>query len=205
MWLIRKIWNGVLCMFFLFIFAASVTEALHGGLTFLNSLLAIVSFFIASLLVCNLYPRHMLADNARQSIKRTFATTFILWMSSTLLYIVYHIIIIDKPLGAVAFLVFIVCSGWLWKRWWKWRWKSHHDAMGLANVEHMPQWGVEEWNREFRYARQRYDTTTDANQKVERSLDVLALIGVARQYGFVQERQGESFETLHFVKLDKKE
>ena len=75
--------------------------------------------------------------------------------------------------------------------------------MGLGDQKQMAHWGPEQWDRELKYARQRLDLAVGENEKRERSLDILALLDVARRHGFVQE--GEGFETLHFVKIGEKE
>ncbi len=107
-------------------------------------------------------------------------------------------------IGVAAVLVFALVFRWYWKTWWKKFWKLHHDKMGLADVEQLAHWNAEDFDREFKYFRQRFERTTDENQKHERSLDILALIDVARHHGFAQVRDGEDFETLHFVKIGKK-
>ena len=102
-------------LFLSFLCMASVIGALQGEHRFLNSLFAIVGFFGAALFGCNLYPRHMLAEDAPQSIGKMFGVVFALWLAWVLLYVVHGIFVINKagwlfwilfPLAALATFLF---------------------------------------------------------------------------------------------------
>src|SRR6266446_6864251 len=82
---------------------------------------------------------------------------------------------------------------------WKQVWKFWHKSLGLADIKQISHWGPEEFDRWYKYECRRVDLAASENQKRERSLDILALINVAKHHGFVLTRQGESFDTLHFV------
>lgn len=83
-------------------------------------------------------------------------------------------------------------------------WKLWHKSLGLADIKQISRWGPKEFDREYKYARRRFDLATSENKKRERSLDILALVDVARHHGFVLTREGDSFDTLHFVKASEK-
>jgi hypothetical protein len=156
----------------------------HGEHSLLNSLFAIVGFFGAGLFACNLYPRHVRTEDAKQSIGKMVVVALTFWLVAALSYLVYGIFIYSKTLAAIAVLLLAVSIRWHWKSWWKKFWKSHHDSMGLADLEQMPRWGAEDFTREFEYARQRFELASDENQKKERMLDMVAVHRTAVEYGF---------------------
>ena len=89
-------------------------------------------------------------------------------------------------------VIVILAIRWCWKQVWK----LWHKSFGLADIKQISRWGPEEFDREYKYARRRFDLATSENQKRERSLDILALVDVAKHHGFVLTRQGESFEAV---------
>ncbi|MGB8536743.1 MAG: hypothetical protein WCD57_10050 [Acidobacteriaceae bacterium] len=195
----NKIYSGILLVFFSLLCSTGVSGALHGEHSLLNSLFAIVGFFGAGLVACNLYPRHVRTEDAKQSIGNMFAVVLTFWLVTVLSYLVYGIFVYSKTLAVVAVLLLAVTFRWYWKSWWKKFWKSHHDSMGLADLEQVPHWGVEDFTREFEYARQRFELATDENQKKERLLDMFAVHRAAKHYGFALESEAT------FVGEDRKE
>jgi hypothetical protein len=100
--------------------------------------------------------------------------------------------IIEVLIGTV---IVILAIRWCWKQVWKF-W---HKSLGLADIKQISHWGPEEFDRHYKYACRRFDLATSEKQKKERSEEILALMDVARHHGFVLRREGESFDTLHFV------
>jgi len=96
-------------------------------------------------------------------------------------------------LTCTVIVILTIC--WCWKQVWKW-W---HKSLGLADIKQISHWGPEEFDRHYKYACRRFDLATSERRKKERSEEILALIDVARHHGFVMRREGESFDTLHFV------
>jgi hypothetical protein len=170
--------------------------ALHGDHRFLNSFFAIVGFFGANLFGCNLYPRRLLANDAPQSIARVFTVALAVWLAAFLLYVIHRTI----PFTVASVILFAVVFWWCWKRVSKWFWKTYHRSMGFADIERVQDWSAEDFDREYAYFHKLFDLATDATQKKRRSMDIFALLDVARHSGFVLTREGENFDTLHFVK-----
>jgi hypothetical protein len=107
---------------------ASVAGVVYGEHRLLDSLLTIVGFFGAALFGCNLYPRHMLAEDAPQSIGKMFGVVFALWLAWALVYVVHGTFVINKagwlfwtlfPLAALATFLFVV--RWVHRNWTPWR------------------------------------------------------------------------------------
>jgi hypothetical protein len=100
--------------------------------------------------------------------------------------------IIEVLIGTV---IVILAIRWCWKQVWKF-W---HKSLGLADIKQISHWGPEAFDRHYKYACRRFDLATSEKQKKERSEEILALMDVARHHGFVLRREGESFDTFHFV------
>jgi hypothetical protein len=188
-------YNGILLVFLSLLCSMGVSNVLHGGHRLLNSLSAIVGFFGAGLAACNLYPRHVRTEEAKLSIGKMFASALMLWLVAELSYLVYGIFAYSKTLAVVAVLLLAGAFRLYWNRWWKKFWKSHHDSMGLADLEQMPHWGAEDFTREFEYARQRFDLATDENQKKDRMMEMAAVHRAAEEYGFSLQPEGTFVRT----------
>lgn len=102
----------------------------------------------------------------------------------------------------LALFFFLIVLRWCFRKAWNRFWKLRHKSLGLADPEQLQNWTAADFDREFAYAHRRYDDARGENQKQERGLDILGLIEAARHCGFVQRREGDSFDTLHFVKID---
>jgi hypothetical protein len=129
-------------VFFSLLCSKGVSGALHGEHRLLNSLFAIVGFFGAGLSACNLYPRHVRTEDAKQSIGQMCAVALALWLLTALSYLVYGIFVYNKAIAVVAVLLLAVVFRWYWRSWWKKFWKSHHDSWGARRLRADPTLGV---------------------------------------------------------------